>query len=149
MFNKTFWLFWWNLQQKWYLFRDGECFRITKRSCDFHLALASNQEETDTKVILHSINVIKKSELGVALRSPSDDTDITVLAVALIDVRNRVLFDYGNEDNRTTFWLNNTSISDEQRSAIKGFHANDFYCEWLCSILFPQRQKTLLESCHQ
>ena len=111
------------------MFRDGECFRITKRSCDFHLALASNQEETDTKVILHSINVIKKSELGVALRSPSDDTDITVLAVALIDVRNRVLFDYGNEDNRTTFWLNNTSISDEQRSAIKGFYANDFYCE--------------------
>ena len=83
-----------------FLSRYNECFRITSRSCDSYPALLSNQEEADTKVILHSMNVIKKSELGVVLRSPSCDTDVTVLAVALTDGGNRVLYDYGNRDNR-------------------------------------------------
>ena len=76
-----------------FLSRDSGCFRTTNRSCDSHTALVSNQEEADTKVILHSMNVIKKSEFGVVLRSLCSDTDITVLAVALIDDGNRVLHD--------------------------------------------------------
>ena len=106
---------------------------VTNRSFDSYPALVSNQEEADTKVILHSMNLIKKSELGVVLRSLSGDTDITVLAVALIDDRNRVLYDHENGDNRKTFWLNSTNISDKHRSAIIiiiiGFHAftgNDY-----------------------
>ena len=47
----------------------------------------------------------KKSELGVALRSSSNDTDKTVLAVALIDSKNGVLYDYENGDKRNKFWL--------------------------------------------
>ena len=112
-----------------FLSRDSECFRITNGSCDSHPVLVSSQEEADTKVILHSIDVIKKGELGFVLRSPSGDTDITVLAVALIDDRNKVLYDYGNGDNRKTIWLNSTNISDKQRPAIIGFHAftgNDY-----------------------
>ena len=65
-------------------------------------------------MILYSMNVIKKSELGVVLRSPSGDTDITVFAVALIDERNTVLYDYGNGENRKTFWWNSINISDKQ-----------------------------------
>ena len=67
--------------------------------------------------------------MGVVLRSPFSDTDITVLAAALIDDRNRVLYDYGNGDNRKTFWLNSISVSDKQRSATIGLHAfagNDY-----------------------
>ena len=79
-----------------FLSRDSECFRITNRSCVSHLALIRNQEEADTKVILHSMNVIKKSELGVVLRSPSGDTDIPVLVV-LIDDKNRVYMIMGME----------------------------------------------------
>ena len=112
-----------------FLSRGNECFRITSRSCDSYPALVSNQEEADTKVILHSMNVIKKSELGVMLRFLSGDTDITVLVVALIDDRNRVLYDYGNGDNRKAFWLNSINISDKQRSVVIGFHAftgNDY-----------------------
>ena len=37
--------------------------------------------------------------MGVVLQFPSGDTVITVLAFSLIDDRNRVLNDYGNEDN--------------------------------------------------
>ena len=72
-------------------------------------------------MILHSMNAIKKSELRVVLRSPSGDTDVTVL-VALIDDRNKVLYDYGNGDNRKTFRLNSINISNEQQPAIIGFH---------------------------
>ena len=65
------------------------CFRIINRSCDSHPALVSDQEEADTNVILHSMNVIKKSKLVVVPRSPSGDIDITVLAVALIEDRSK------------------------------------------------------------
>ena len=74
-------------------------------------------------MILHSTNVIKKSGLGIVLRSPSGDTDITALVVALIDDRNRVLYDYGNGDNGKIFWLNSINISEKQRSAIIGFNS--------------------------
>ena len=77
-----------------FLSRDSVCFRVINRSCDSHPELVSNQEEADTNVILHSINVIKKSKLGVVLRSPFGDTDITVLAVALID-----------DGNKSIIWL--------------------------------------------
>ena len=92
------------LDKNTFLSRDSEYFRITNRSCYSHPVLVSNQEEEDTKVILHSMNVIKKSELGVVLRAHSGDTDLTVLVVAFIDNRNRVLYDYGNGDNQKTFW---------------------------------------------
>lgn len=46
---------------------------------------------------------VKSSDLGVTLQSPSGDTDITVLAVVLIDDRNRLLYDYGNGDNQKKF----------------------------------------------
>lgn len=46
---------------------------------------------------------VKSSKLGVTLRSPSGDTDITALAVVLIDDRNRLLYDYGNGDNQKKF----------------------------------------------
>ena len=72
-----------------FLSRDSACFCIINRSCNCHPALVSNQEEADMNVILHSMNVIKTSKLGVVLRSPSGNIDITVLAVALIDDRNK------------------------------------------------------------
>ena len=64
--------------------------------------LASNQEEADTKVILHSHQILKSNETFViTLRSPSGDTDIAVLTAALLsEFRNRVLIDDGSGDNR-------------------------------------------------
>ena len=46
---------------------------------------------------------VKNSELGVVLRSPFGDTDLTVLAIVLINDRNRLLYDYGNGDNQKKF----------------------------------------------
>ena len=66
---------------------------------------------------------------GLYYDPPSGDTDIIVLGVAFIDDRNRVLHDYGNGNNRKTFWLNSINISDKQQSTVIGSHAftrNDY-----------------------
>ena len=47
--------------------------------------LRSNQEEADTKVILHCSNALHEdTSMSVILRSHSGDTGITVLAVSLL-----------------------------------------------------------------
>ena len=56
-----------------FLSRHGECFCITNIYCDCHPALLSNQEEAETKVALHSMNVIKKNELGVVTTDKCSD----------------------------------------------------------------------------
>ena len=49
--------------------------------------LNSDQEEADTRVILHALHAITSdNNLSVKLRSPSGDTEIFVLAAALLSV---------------------------------------------------------------
>ena len=93
--------------------------------------LRSNQEETDTKVILHCLNALHEdTSMSVMLRSHSGDTDITVLAVSLLyEHKDRVYLDYGTGKNRKGLWLNHIRMSDSQRTAIIAFHAftgNDY-----------------------
>ena len=71
---------------------DSESFYIKNTPCSSYLSLASNQEEVDMKVTLNSMDVLNNMELKVVLQSPSGDTDMMVLAVALIDSRNRLFF---------------------------------------------------------
>ena len=62
---------------------DDKCFTIfCANVCQNNLR--SNQEEADSKVLLHTIHILQESESFVLLRSPSGDTDSTVLALALI-----------------------------------------------------------------
>ncbi|KAG1714440.1 hypothetical protein GQR58_001385 [Nymphon striatum] len=64
----------------------------------------------------------------VVILSPSGDTDILVLAVALLD-SNRVYQDYGKGKLRRGFWLNSISMDDQLKRALIGFHAftgNDY-----------------------
>ena len=101
-------------------------------SCDSVIQnddLKSNQEEADTKVILHAIHAIKNSSHKVVLRSPSGDTDIIILALALINEQHMVYMDYGNGKRRKGFWLNNIILKENERKALIGFHSftgNDF-----------------------
>ena len=47
--------------------------------------LTSNQEEADTKIFLHCAHILKENDTDiVVIRSPSGDTDILVLATALL-----------------------------------------------------------------
>ena len=70
--------------------------------------LTSNQEKADTKVILHSLDVLNNTDMFVYLRSPSGNTNIPVLALSIIrDHKERVFDDYGNGNDRRSIWLSN------------------------------------------
>ena len=74
---------------------DDECITVTYDSTEVNVDLKSNQEEADTKVILHAMNVIRSGG-DVVIRSPSGDTDIMILALASIDDLVKVYFNYSN-----------------------------------------------------
>ena len=93
--------------------------------------LSSNHEEADTKVILHCYHS-RQGDLSskVVLRSPSRDTDILVLATAILD-SNRAHRDYGKGKLRKWFWLNQVVIEDNLKKALIGFHSftgNAYFC---------------------
>ena len=53
---------------------------------DIHSAVCvkSNQEEADSKVILHCLDALNDLEAAIIIHSPSADTDIMVLSVSLL-----------------------------------------------------------------
>ena len=96
---------------------DNKCISISRLSTGIEESLTSNQEEADTKVILHTHQILKSNETSVIiLRSPSGDTDIVVLTVALLyQFQNRVLIDDASGDKREVMRLSNTNT--EKRSS--------------------------------
>ena len=92
--------------------------------------LSSNQEEADTKVILHCNHALKEdSKSVVVLRSPSADTDIFILAACLLNPA-KIYLDYGKGKQRKGFWLNKLGKDvTKYKAALIGFHAftgNDY-----------------------
>ena len=75
--------------------------------------LVDNQEEADTKVILHILHVYgEDSSVSINLRSPSGDTDITVLSTALLyQFRSRVFLDNGSGSSRKCIWLGSINLT--------------------------------------
>ena len=113
-----------------YLSKEDGCFLFNKNS--FHSAthLKSNQEEADSKVILHFLDALKEPETTVVLRSSTGDTDIVVLAVSLISSsQDQVFTDYGNGKNLKAIKLSNANMATDLKQALAGFHAftgNDY-----------------------
>ena len=59
------------------------CKRITRTSVSLVEALCSNQEEADTKLLLHTEHVLDSDDRKLVLvRSPSGDVDIQVLFIS-------------------------------------------------------------------
>ena len=91
--------------------------------------LSSNQEEADTKVILHCQHSLQESlNSKVVLRSPSGDTNIFVLASSLLDPT-RIYLDYGKGKLQKGFWLHQLNIDEQLKIPLIGFHAftgNDY-----------------------
>ena len=82
---------------------------VNHHECRPYEELKSDQEEADTKVILHALSVLSTSN-DVCIRSPSEDTDIFVIALGTIAQRSRVKFDYGNGSNRKEIWLDQINL---------------------------------------
>ena len=115
---------------KMLLSRDGDCNEITESSVTRLNHLSSNQEEVDTKVILHTVDALQAEDNSkVHLRSPSGDTNILVLAITLISTPNRVFYDYGAGKNRKCICLNECHVPRDEKEALIGFYAvtgNDY-----------------------
>ena len=111
---------------------DNKCISISRLSMSIEESLTSNQEEANTKVILHSHQILKSSETSViTLRSPYT----VVLTVALLyEFRNRVLIDDGSGENRKVRRLSNIDIEIYLVGALIGFHVftgNDYISSFL------------------
>ena len=78
--------------------------------------LSSNQEEADTKVILHCHHSLQESPNSkVVLRSSSGDINSFVLASSLLDLT-RIYLDYGKGKLRKGFWLHHLNIDEKGKS---------------------------------
>ena len=103
---------------------DNKCILISHLSTSIEESITRNQEETDTKVILHNHQILKSNEASIKImtRSPLGDTDIIVLTVALIyEFHNKALIDAGSEDNRKVMRLRNIDTEKGLVNALIGF----------------------------
>ena len=69
---------------------SGDCYceMVTTEGCFPFNPLKSDQEEADTKVVLHAIHALGETTGNICIRSPSGDTDIFVIALAKIAEKN-------------------------------------------------------------
>lgn len=108
---------------------DNICHEVRLNGCFRIDYLCSDQEEADTKVVLHALDALSANTGNVAIRSPSGDTDIFVIALGIVNERSRLKFDYGSGTNRKAIWLDEVEIPSDHCNALIGFHAftgNDY-----------------------
>ncbi|KAG1650805.1 putative Dol-P-Glc:Glc(2)Man(9)GlcNAc(2)-PP-Dol alpha-1,2-glucosyltransferase [Nymphon striatum] len=110
---------------------DKVCIRMTEHSTDVVDELSSNQEEADTKLLLHAKHVFNAHPgKAVLIRSPSGDVDINILFLALFpEDADRIYIDYGTGKSRKVLQLSTIDMPDTLKSALVGFHAfsgNDY-----------------------
>lgn len=86
---------------------NNDCFKITAESVETEHEFVSNQEEADTKVVLHSIHALNRDQLrNVIVRSPSGDIDIIVIMIGLLlEEQTRCFLDTGSGNNRKGLWV--------------------------------------------
>ena len=77
---------------------DGICYGITKDSVEVIDELSSNQEEADTKLLLHAKHAKEMDQnRSVLVRSPSGDVDINVLFTSMFKEDNTDIYiEYGS-----------------------------------------------------
>ena len=81
---------------------DGVCFRITATLVEIFEDLSSNQEEVDTKLLLHAnYAVLLDPDGSIIVRSPSGDVDINVLFICMFSEKaEQIYIDYGTGKSR-------------------------------------------------
>ena len=71
--------------EKIYFSLNGVCLKITRDTVTEETQLSRNQEEADTKLLLHANHVFHENRnQNVVLRSPSEDMDISILCLAML-----------------------------------------------------------------
>ena len=95
-----------------------------------HETLFSTQEEADTKLILHANHILESTMSTVTIRSPSGDTDIVIIAIAVLNIfKGRVVLDDGHGKSQKQVSLSDINLPEEIITALIGFHSftgNDY-----------------------
>ena len=110
---------------------DNDCSKVTAESVETEHVLVSNQEEADTKVVLHYIHALSREQVrNIIVRSPSGDIDIIVIMIGLLlEEQTRCFLDTGSGNNRKGLWLSDVDMSKDLKQALIGFHSftgNDY-----------------------
>ena len=67
---------------------DGRAIKITINDVTEVAELSSNQEEADTKLLLHTNHaLLENSNQKIILRSPSGDVDVNILCLAIFPLQ--------------------------------------------------------------
>ena len=87
--------------------------------------LCSNQEEADTKIVIHALHSLHHSPIPtINTRSPSGDTDILVLTIVYLYIyKEKIHLDNGTGVSRNNIWLGALQFKDEILNALIGFHS--------------------------
>ena len=106
------------------------CYLITVDSASIVKELSSNQEEADTKLLLHTNHALQHSpELQVVVRSHSGDADINVLFVSKFIDTDKIILDFGTTTRRKVINIGSRRMSNELKEALigfRGFTGNDY-----------------------
>ena len=117
---------------------ENKCRCLTLSSATDLVELASNQEQADSRVILHALNALELDKVeSVIIRPPSGDVDICVLVT---HHKEKIFLDNGKSDARRLIPPSSIDLSNEHRTANLGFYAftsNDYV-----SSFFGKGKKT-------
>ena len=110
---------------------EGECKLLTHIEEKAYDQLLSTQEEADTKIIAHAVEILHQdTENKVVIRSPSGDTDVLVVSAALLyNCKEHVVIDNGSGQSRKSIDLRSLQFSECKYSTMLGLHAftgNDY-----------------------
>ena len=115
---------------------DHLCIKVDINGVESVPELCSNQEEADTKLLLHAKHSLDENpQRLVVIRSPSGDTDINILFISLFQTnQENIWIDYNTGNNRKLLHLSNVVMDQPQKSALIGFHSltgNDYCSSFL------------------
>ena len=113
-----------------YISAEGRCHKFTEKETTDYPQLESNQPEADTRLILHARDALQTTDSEVYIYSPSADTDVVVLCVALLhDEKTRVHIIDGSGKRSRVYKLSDITVDEEVSNALIGLYAftgNDF-----------------------
>ena len=98
------------------LSREDECQKVTFSTCEAFQEQLSNQEEAETKVIIHAVHALQQQAITRAvIKSGSGDTDIIILSISLLSAyKENVFMKNGSGTNHVLSWLGNFDLSPQE-----------------------------------
>ena len=107
------------------LSREDECQKVALSTCEAFRDLLSNQEEADTKVIVHAVHALQQQTITEAVnKSASGDTEIIILSISLLSTyKENVFLENGSRTYNVLYWLGNFDLLPQKCLPLIGLHA--------------------------